>query len=284
MSMRLKHAAIILGMAAALAFAKYQLARLMVRPFSFDPCDAVNVFSFITIMMVAVVSLFRVFRPYSQGPTPAAQHIYVIRSQQAFALAVFTTLAADVIALARHLSPWDGSVWRTQLLAWLGVYAAVALAAQLLVFAAQRTLPQGASTRWKRGASVLAAAILLLVFCPEWPIDNSSQTAHILTVVLGALVVFVPMRFLLPVVVPCESNRGLSGRALFSSASEWGALVAGVLLFSFGFWADMHKWNGTLRYVRPSLAIAPMLIAYAFLGESLGLIPRESQTKLQMGR
>jgi hypothetical protein len=92
------------------------------------------------------------------------------------------------------------------------------------------------------------------------------------------------MRFLVPVLVPYRSNGEHGGGVLFSTASEWGALVAGVLLFTFGFWADMHKWNGTLRYLHPSLAIAPLLVAYAFLGESLGLVPRESQTKLQMAR
>ncbi len=35
---------------------------------------------------------------------------------------------------------------------------------------------------------------------------------------------------------------------------------------AFGFWADTHKWAGALRYVRHVLAIAPLLLAYAFLG------------------
>jgi hypothetical protein len=143
MPTRFKRDAIALfGLAAVLAFAKYNLARLPVRPFGLDPCDAVNVFAFITIMMVAVVSLFRAFRPYSQGPTSAVQHIYVIRSQQAFVLAVFTTLAANVVDLARHPSVWVGSVWRTQMLAWLSVYAAVGITMQ---FASPSRATQGIS-------------------------------------------------------------------------------------------------------------------------------------------
>ena len=99
---------------------------------------------------------------------------------------------------------------------------------------------------------------------------------------LGALVVFVPMRFLLPVFVPYKSDEVHGGTPLFSTASEWGALLGGVLMGAFGFWADTHKWAGALRSVRPVLAIAPLLLAYAFLGESLGFVPRGSQTKRQM--
>lgn len=162
-------------------------------------------------------------------------------------------------------------------LAWLGVFAAVAITTQLLILAAQRTLPQDASTRWKWAALALAAAILLLVFCPEWPSDNNSQTAHILTVVLGALVVFLPMRFLLPVLVPFKPNEEHGGGTLFqSAASEWSALLVGVLMFAFLFWADIHKWGGALHYMRPMVAIAPLLVAYALLGKPLGLVPKGS--------
>jgi hypothetical protein len=73
MPIRLKHAAIILGMATVLVFAKYNLARLMVTPFRQDPCDAVWAFAFATIMLIVVVSVVRAFRPYWNGPASAAQ-------------------------------------------------------------------------------------------------------------------------------------------------------------------------------------------------------------------
>jgi hypothetical protein len=131
--------------------------------------------------------------------TPDAYGLHAIRSQQAVVLAVFITLAAYTVALTRHPSMWISAVSRNSLLAWLGIFTAVAVAEQLLTLVAQRTLPRVGPTRWERAALAPALAILLLIFCPEWPSDNSSTTAHILTVVLGALVVFVPMRFLLPV-------------------------------------------------------------------------------------
>jgi hypothetical protein len=63
MPIRLKHAAIILGMATVLVFAQRNLARLMVAPFMQDPCDAVWAFAFATTMLIVVVSAVRAFRP-----------------------------------------------------------------------------------------------------------------------------------------------------------------------------------------------------------------------------
>jgi hypothetical protein len=275
MPIRLKrNAVVVFGLAALLVFAKYNLTLLMMTPLGQDPCDAVGVFAFTIVVLIPLVSLVRAFGPYRKGSASAAQCLHVIRSQQAVVLAVFITLAADTVALARHPSMWVSAGSHNKLLAWLGIFAAVALAGQLLTLVEQRTLPRVGPTRWKRAALAPALAILLLVFCPEWPSDNSSTTAHILTVVLGALVVFVPMRFLLPVLVPYKSDEVHSDAALFSTASEWCALLVGILMGAFGFWADTHKWAGALRYVRHVLAIAPLLLAYAFLGEPLGFVPR----------
>jgi hypothetical protein len=276
MPTRFKRDAIALvGLAAVLAFAKYHLARLPVRPFGLDPCDSVNVFAFITIVMVAVVSLFRAFRPHSQGTTSGAvQHVYVIRSQQAFVLAVCTTLTANVVDLARHPSVWVGSVWRTQMLAWLSVYAAVGITMQLLVQAAQRSASQTRRTGWPRVAFVAAGATLVLFVCPEWDIDYSSETAHILTVALGALVLLIPMRVLLPVLVPYDTKGGQSDRVFFSTPREWSPLVIGIVMSALAFWSQSHKLG---PYVRPKLIsglAGGVLIAYAFLAEPLGLRPR----------
>ena len=123
MPTRLKNAALILGMVVVLVLAKYNLPR--VTPFSQDPRDAVWAFAFVTIALIVVVSVVRAFRPYRNGPASAAQWIFVIRSQQAVAPAVFMTLVADVIALAKHSSMWISAASRNRLLAWLGILAAL---------------------------------------------------------------------------------------------------------------------------------------------------------------
>jgi len=274
-----RDAVVVFGLAAVLVFAKHNLARHRMTPLQQNPCDAVGVFAFTIVILVPLISMVRVFRPYRKGLASAAQRLHVIRSHQAVVLAVLITLVADSVALARHPLMWISARSHNKLLTWLGIFAAVAFAGQLLTLTAQRTLPRVGPTRWKLAALAPALAILLLVFCPEWPSDNSSTTVHILTVVLGALVVFAPMRFLLPVLVPRKSDEGRRGAAPFGAGSEWGALLVGVLMGAFGFWADTHKWAGALRYVRPVLAIAPLPVAYAFLGEPLGLVPRVKLNK-----
>ena len=44
---------------------------------------------------------------------------------EAVAPAVFMTLVADVIALAKHSSMWISAASRNRLLAWLGILAAL---------------------------------------------------------------------------------------------------------------------------------------------------------------
>jgi hypothetical protein len=273
-----RDAVVVFGLTAALVFAKYNLARLPPRPFGLDPCDAVSVFAFLTIISIAVVSLVRAFRPYPKGSVFAAQSFYMIRLQQAFVLAVFTTLTANVVDLARHPSIWIASLWRNQMLVWLGVYAATAITTQLLVQTGQGSTPQTKSVRWMPVLLVAESTILLLFVCPEWDIDYSSETAHILTVAVGALVLLLPIRLLLPVLVPHESDERHGGRVLLTTSREWGALAIGVVLFGVTFLRQLQNFR-PLPYVHPALIsglVGAILIAYAFLAEPLGFGSRES--------
>jgi hypothetical protein len=265
------NAAIMLAAAAAVAVAKYKLANLLVPPLRLDPCDAVGVFVLAAMFLVVVLSVVRIFHSDSKGFSSVAQRFYTIRSQQAFALAGFAVLGADVIALARHPSMRISAEWRNQLLAWLGVLGVTSTLIQLLVWAEQRSryhLP----IQWKRVGWVVALTTLALAISPEWDLDFSSQTAHILTVALGAIVVLIPMRFLLPVLVPRESHESVS-ETLFFTASETIAFSLGVLMVSFFFWES--SVGAMTRARRDLFSIAPLLIAYAFLGQPLGLVPKD---------
>ena len=86
-------------------------------------------------------------------------------------------------------------------------------------------------------------------FAEHRDLDFSSQTAHILTVALGAIVVLIPMRFLLPVLVPRESHDSVS-ETLFSTASEMIAFWLGVLMVAFSFW--VHS-VGAMTHARRDL-------------------------------
>jgi len=174
---------------------------------------------------------------------------------------------------------WVGSVWRTQMLAWLSVYAAVGITMQLLVQAAQHRASQTRRTGWLRVALVAAGGTLVLDVCPEWDIDYSSETAHILTVALGALVLLIPMRVLLPMLVPYETKDGQSDRVFFSTPHAWSALIAGMVMSTFAFWSQSYKLG---PYVHPKLISGlaeGVLIAYSFLAEPLGLRQRVGLNK-----
>lgn len=83
------------------------------------------------------------------------------------------------------------------------------------------------------------------------------------------------MRFLLPVLVPREPHQSVS-ETLFFTASEMIAFSLGVLMVAFFFWEGSV---GAMTRARRDLAsIAPLLIAYAFLGQPLGLLPKDGSS------
>jgi hypothetical protein len=276
MPSRLKVNSVVLIMLAGLfVFAKYNLTRLRVPPFGLDPCDAVMHFAFFTMVLALIASLDAV-RPHRKGVGYAAQDAYVARSQQAAALAVFSALLAHVVALARHPSMWVRADYRSQLLVWLGVFAAVPVTMELLVLAGQPIRTQVVSPHGNRAVLACLLALIALVFCPEYGTDLSSETAHILTVILGGLVVLVPIGYLLPVLVPYQSREKGGSKAFFNTSSERAAVLIGILMGAFLFWADAHR-AGAARALLPALkSVGPVigfLIAYAFLAEQLGLTP-----------
>jgi hypothetical protein len=99
-------------------------------------------------------------------------------------------------------------------------------------------------------------AIVVLTVCPEWPTYSSSRTAHILTVALGALVVFIPMRLLLPQIVLNGSDVHRESTT-FGTAREWTLLLGGVAVVLFVFFRHVPIFVDRL---------ADLSIAYALTG------------------
>ena len=273
MSSRLKlNSAVFVVLAGLFVFAKLNLNRLRVPPFGLDPCDAVMHFAVFTILLALIGSL-RALLPY-RGVTFPTQESYVLRSQQAVALSAFVAFVAHAVTLARHPAMWVSADWRNQLLGWLGVFAAVPVVMELLVLVSQPTRTEAESRPRKVAILACLLAFAVLVFCPEYDIDISSETAHILTVIVGGLVVFVPMGYLLPVLVPYESGERDNSGPFLNTSTEQVALLIGILLGVFLFWVDAHR-AGSARPLLPILKfvgpVMGLLIAYAFFAEQLGL-------------
>jgi hypothetical protein len=273
MSSRLKiTSAAFLVLTGVFVFAKFHLTRLRVPPFGLDPCDAVMHFAFFTILFALLGSL-RAMRPYREGITYPTQRTYVLRSLQAVALAAMVAFVAHAVDLARHPGMWVSAAWRNQLLGWFGVFAAVPVAMELLVFLAQPTQTEAERPSRKRAILACLLALTTLVFCPEYPINIDSETSHILTVIVGGLVVLVPIGYLLPVLAPNQSGEQRGDKAFFNTSSERSALLIGILMGTVLFGIDAHR-TGTMLSLLPVLKlvgpIMGLLIVYAFLAERLG--------------
>jgi len=273
MTLKLRFNSIVLLVLAGLfVFATLNLHRLRVPAFGLDPCDAVMHFAVFT-MLFALLSSLRAWLP-KQGLDYSPQETYVLRSQQAVALAAFIAFVAHVVVLAKHPSMWISASSRDQLLGWLGAFAAIPVVMELLVLLAQPT-PAGVESP-HRNSTVVACllALAILVFSPEYGFDNSSETTHILTVIVGGLVVFVPIGYLLPVLVPYQAGEQVGGKMFFNTASETAALLIGILMGTVPFWVSGHRAGSARTLLSLSNLMGPvvgLLIAYSFLAEQLGL-------------
>jgi hypothetical protein len=121
---------------------------------------------------------------------------------------------------------------------------------------------------------------------PEQLINRTAT--HLLTVVAGAIILFAPMPPLLNALVPCGADEGRveKTRARGRRASAWlgwgTVLLLGALIGVFAFVGEMSEGSGALPLghlvfvasVFVGLGLAGLVIAYAFLGEPLGLRPR----------
>lgn len=248
-------------------FAKHDPALRPVIPFGDDPYDAVGSFGVIVAMIVAVIALVRALRPYRKEPPSRARRVYLIRSELAVVLAVLITLGADIIALARHPAMWVGAASRNELLMLLGGLAIAAIATLVSILHSREDATGGDP---KPAIVVTIAAALVLIVYPERLIQ--APLTHLLTVVIGAVILFAPMRPILTALVPYDPT-GTRPR------NRWLiALIVGIGVGAFAFIGEMGEGGGhvplrqfvVVATVFVGLAIAGLLVAYAFLGKPLG--------------
>jgi hypothetical protein len=276
-----RNAVIVVALAAlffwVFMFAKHDPALRDVIPFGEDPYDAVGSFAVMVGMLIALVSLVRAFRPYPEAPSKA-QRMYLVRSQEAVVLAVFITLAADAISMARYPAIWMGTASRDRLIALLAGMTVIAVAVQMLILVSQEKLPKRARKHWIGAATAIVLILLILAWYPE-------QLTHLLTVIAGDVVLFAPMPALLVALVPYPTDEGrIEGnleRGRFSTAGKrWGiVVVVGALIGIFAFMGEMSEGIGALAMSRLvlvasvfiGLGLAGILIAYGLLAKPLGL-------------
>ena len=249
---------VMIGLFMAHVIILHRFVFLGVTPVRTDPCDGVNAYAFIAIAFIAIGSILRMV--WGRHPLPSVQHLRNIRSQQAVLYAIFITFAAEIVSLARNAATWDKTVSASRLFALISALTTLTVAMQLLIFFVQRTRLSLIHLQRTRMILPVVLGLIALAFCPEWPTYSPSITAHILTVAVGAFVVFVPMRVLLSQIVlqkPHDSYKKSATGHLQSTM----LLLIGVAVALFAFF----------RHVPFAVIdIAELFIAYGILGKPLG--------------
>lgn len=288
MSMPVKekiNSVVVLGVAVAFQwffmFTKHDPGLRPVIPFGDDPYDALGSFATIVDIPLCLLLLWRAFRPYGvESPSPL-QIQYLRRTQAAVPLLVLVTLAADAVAMVRHPHMWIGSSSRNELLALLGGMTVISGGAlrSVLGFAPTRIDSQRRATMISSGI-VAALFVLCLAVYPERLINRLST--HLVTVLIGDLLLFVPVSVLLRFLIPdAEASAGGQTKARRHSLYVWaGVTMAGLLIGVWLFVAEMTEGGSPMPALRfrvfvasvyIGLTIAGLLIAVAFLKRPLGL-------------
>lgn len=233
---RLRFSAVATMVLAVAFLAFFQVAKQVpsiaaINPTANDPYDAIGSFAIQAAMLLAVMSLVRAFWPGRAEPTNE-QAASMARMQIAVVAAVEVTLIGDVVALVRHTDVWMGSAlgvgYAVALAildaynAWVGWQAATAMGSGIGV------ADQGQRLRF--AASVIALIAVLGLY-PEG--IRASVPGALATVVVGAVLLFVPMAEVSLVLVPYSADRSTEALALprwlQSSAVQWAGLAVGAL-------------------------------------------------------
>lgn len=160
--------------------------------FAEDPYDAVGSFAIQFALLSGALSLVRAFRTYPDGTEMPLQRQLVAAGQVTGCMAVIVTLLVDLLALIRHPELWARSAISplllrimTGLLGW----AAISVA-----FGVRDAAISGARRNefWLRSLPWFLGAMAIVAFYPER--FRHTLFGAVATVVVGALVLFIPLR------------------------------------------------------------------------------------------
>ena len=158
-----------------------------VNPFAVDPYDTIGSFGIQLALFTALLSLVRVFRPYTEDETVAYQEQLVLRGEMITILSIAVTLVADIVSMIRTLPAWLPLPAGRTLAAIVGGMSMVtALAAWLINHHSGSQLRRGS---WKPGAIICPIGILILAVYPSlW---DEGILGGIATAILGMLLFFI---------------------------------------------------------------------------------------------
>lgn len=223
-------------------FTKHNAALAAVNPFVNDPYDAIGSFGTQAAAFAALLALVRLILLRRATATREQSVFWLLRAQMATVLLVLVTMVGNAVALARHTSLWLGTDAGVRLVALLLGLSVLATALLLRIHAEARSRQSpDQSDLGIRAFVVCIVATLVLALYPEDLIKD--LVGALFTVVIGALLLFLPVRALLIALIRGEpdstetvppTRRGLL--AFVSRRFQWilvvcVALLMGALVF-----------------------------------------------------
>jgi hypothetical protein len=194
---------------AAVFFAFFQLTKQVpelssVNASAVDPYDAIGSFGVQTAAFLGALSVVRAFWWSRDGVRSNKREAVLAGTQVAAVLAVAVTLAGDVVAMLRHVPVWLGVPAGT---AYASALLAVAVMAALVGFrvlagssrASGPPVPGAHAARVRAG---IGAAVFVVVLASYPETVTSSIPGAMLTIVIGVVLLFVPVRLLTLALVP----------------------------------------------------------------------------------
>lgn len=261
---------------------KHDAALSKIIPFAFDPYDAIGSFALETAVFLAMLSFIRTIRLYQKGKQEMEQKVFLARTQMGVVLAVFLTLVGDAVAMLRHLPQWTGHPATNELVFFVVGTALCALVVGMLVSFSARNigLPRTPHV-WNKGIIVFVAMVAILAFYPEKLII--SVFGELFTVLVGALLLFVPLWALGDALIPYTLEKQGEKHVLVPYKYQW--MVVTLLAICIGllavlgesteggkgiqFFQFFRHFQVVLVYL--GLELSAVLIGYSFLRKQLGL-------------
>jgi hypothetical protein len=264
---------------------KHDAALSQIIPFAFDPYDAIGSFAVETTIFLAILSLIRTLRLGYKGKSVVEKHVLLARTQMGIVLAVLLTLASDTVAMLRHLSQWTAHTATYELLLFFGCMALLAIVVGIFVFFSVHKIGLPHTSRiWRKAALVFVAMVVILTVYPENII--TSNIGELFTVVVGALLLFVPLWALGDALVPYTLEKQEKKNMLVQHKYQW--IIVPFLGICIGLFIVLGEVTQSgagiqhfqlFRYIHiifiyVGLELAAVLIGYSFLRNQLGLFRR----------
>jgi hypothetical protein len=289
MARRLKINTLLISALAALSWAYFDLSKhsaalAAVNPFAEDPYDAIGSFGVQVAAFLAILAWIRVFVAYFSGSLSPERQVLLARTQMLAVLAVGVTLAGDIVAVLRYPSLWFGLPAGYQLATLLAglLLLTIAAGARLRQLVGALGLHGAPGAAQKAAVVSLGAAAALAVYPDSW---RESTPGALFTVLVGAVLLFAPMRAwadcLVPYPAQTRQHEATTPSAwLHQHRLQLGAVIlVGTILGLLLVLAESTEggaWPSLARFVLVAavyvgLETAGLLIGYVSLRKPLGL-------------